>query len=173
MHPSHERLNPSGRLCVAEEHYSVLQQRSGLRDDATNSVAHPLQQCIACCDSAQHGLCDDATESVANPLQVRAATQRTLVPIRCNSALRVATALRTTTQQPVATQCSLPWFRRSCCSAAQRVATQRDLLQQTAVRCHGPQRVATCCSDRNAVSPVATDRGPLQQTTACCNRLQR
>jgi hypothetical protein len=133
-----------------------------------------------CCNSAQHGC---------------ATTQPTALPIRCNSAARVATALRTTTQQPIATQGSLPWRNRTCCSAAQRVATQlallqpttaccnllrctacaaairpdatqHNLLQQTTVRCNGLQPVATCCSDCNAGRSVAIDHSPLQLVAA-------
>ena len=152
IHESHERLNPSGRSCVAEEHYSVLQQRSGLRDDATNSVAHPLQQPIACCNSAQ----------------VCATTQPILLPIRCNSASRVATALSATTQncctraQSVATAYRVlrqRSVRQRRTAARERSLLQRRMLQQRTIllqnrsTLHSLQRVAT-------VQPAATDHSP-------------
>jgi hypothetical protein len=118
----------------------------------------------ACCNSAQHGC---------------ATTQPTAFAIRCNGASPVATALRTTTQQPLATQCSLPWRNRTCCSAAQRVAMQRDPLQPTTACCNLSQRCSqysVCRSNParcNAAQPVATDHSSLPWATARCNLLQR
>jgi hypothetical protein len=101
------------------------------------------------------------------------------------SASPVATALRTTTQQPIATQRSLPWRNRACCSAAQRVATRRNLLQQTtarcnllqrlqrcAIRCNRPQPAATCCSAAQRVPQQsdATQHNLLQRTTTAARR---
>ena len=67
VHPSHERP-PSGR-CGSQRSIACLQQHSGLRNDATNSVAHPLRRRIACCNSAR---------------QDRATTQPTWSPICCS-----------------------------------------------------------------------------------------
>ena len=142
-HESHERLNPSGRLCVAEEHYSVLQQRSGLRDDATNSVAHPLQQRIACCNGAQ---CDNAEllhESA----------------VCCNGVSGVATALSATTQD--------------CCTRAQCVATAHRMLKQRTILLRNRstlnllQRVATV---QPVVMPVAAQGSLLWRNRTCCEK---
>ena len=166
IHESHERLNPSGRSCVAEEHYSVLQQRSGLRDDATNSVAHPLQLRIACCNSTQ----------------VCATTQPILLPIRCNSASRVATALSATTQncctraQSVATAYRVlrqRSVRQRRTAARERSLLQRRMLQQRTIllqnrsTLHLLQRVATV---RHVEIPVATQCNLLWRNRTCCEK---
>ena len=180
-----QRRNRNSCPCVATAH-RLLQQRSVRQRRTAAREYSLLQRRTACCNSAQ---------------QVRATTQPTAFPIRCNSASPVATALRTTTKQPVATQGSLAWRNRTCCSAAQRVATRRNLLQQTTARCNllqrsqhsailrqqtkghcnRPRPVATDHSPLQPVaamkatkcSPQTTDRRQLQQTTARCNRLQR
>ena len=170
-----QRRNRNSCPCVATAH-RLLQQRSVRQRRTAAREYSLLQQRIVCCNSAQQG---------------RATTQLTAFPIRCNGASPVATALRTTTQQPVATQGSLAWRNRTCCSAA-RVATQCDLLQRTtarcnllqplqccAIRCNRPQPAATCCSAVHstacaaAIRPDATQHNLLQQTTVRCHAPQR
>jgi hypothetical protein len=68
----------------------VLQQRSAwLCDDATNSVAHPLQQRIACCNSAPYHnaatCCNAGQPAVAQPNLLQRSTTC------CNAARSVET----------------------------------------------------------------------------------
>ena len=127
IHRWHERP-PSGRGGPQEEH-RLLQRRSGPCDDATNSVAHPLQRSIACCHSAR---------------QVRATTQPQQLPLRCNSASRVATALSRSVRRR----------NQHCCPY---VAAAHRVLQQRSVR---RRRTA------------ARERSLLQRRTACCNSVR-
>ena len=127
IHRWHERP-PSGR-CGPQEEHRVLQRRSGPCDDATNPVAHPLQRRIACCNSAR---------------QVRATTQPQQLPLRCNSASRVATALSRFVRRR----------NQHCCPY---VAAAHRVLQQRSVR---HRRTA------------ARERSLLQQCTACCNSVR-
>ena len=147
----------------------VLQQRSaGSCDDATDTVAHPLQQRIACCNSAQ---CDNAEllhEST----------------VCCNSATRVATALSMVVQRrnqqlfpsvAVAHACcnSAPYHNAAtCCNAGQPGVAQPNLLQRSTC-CNAGQPVATDHSPLQPVAAIAMLCDPLQPTTACCNLLQR
>ena len=128
IHPSMARAAPQRPMWAAEEH-RVLQRRSGPCDDATNSVAHPLQRSIACCNSAR---------------QVRATTQPQQLPLRCNSASRVATALSRSVRRR----------NQHCCPS---VAAAHRVLQQRSVR---HRRTA------------ARERSLLQQCTACCNSVR-
>ena len=90
----------------------------------------PLHQRIACCNSAQ---------------QVRATTQPTRLPIRCDGASRVATALSRFVRRR----------NQHCCHS---VAAAHRVLQQ---------RSAGSCDD--ATTTVAT---PLQRRIACCHSAQ-
>ena len=124
------RRNQRGCPSVATAH-RVLQRRSaGSCDDATNTVTNPLQQRIAGCSSAQ---------------PVRATTQPTRLPIHCNSASRVATALSR-------------FVRRRSQRGCPSVATAHRGLQQ---------RSAGSCDD--ATYTVAH---PLRRRIAGCNGAQ-
>ena len=147
-------LRQCNRHCchsVATAHRVVQQRSAGSCDDATGSVANPLPQRIAGCNSAQ---CDNAEllhESA----------------VCCNGAPRVATAYdyvanrstlhllqRIATVQPVvmpvATQCNLLWRNRTCCKKRTAAVTHTSAICCSAV---------PCC---NRPQPAATDHSPLQ-----------
>ena len=138
------REPPQRPMWVAEEH-RVLQQRSaGPCDDATTTVATPLQQCSACCHSAQ---------------QVRATTQPTLLPICCSGASRVATALSATSQ--------------SCCTRAQSVATVHRMLQQRTILLQNSSTLHLLQSGaavQPVVMPVASQCNLLWRNRTCCEK---
>ena len=120
------RRNQHRDQSVATAHRGLQQRSAGSCDDATNTAAHPLQQRIACCNCAQ---------------QVRATTQPTRLPIRCNSASRVATALSR-------------FVRRRNIHGCPSVATAHRGLQRRSVR----QR-----------STAAPECSRLLQRVACCS----
>ncbi len=154
---------------VATAH-RVLQQRSARScHDATDAVAHPLQHRIACCNRARCDIAELLHESVSLlqqciaccniAQQVRATTQPTLVPVRCNSASRVATALSAISQ--------------NCCPSVQSVATAHRMLQQRTIllqnrsTLHLLQRVATV---QPVVMPVAAQCNLLWRNRTCCEK---
>ena len=143
-------LRQCNRHCchsVATAHRVVQQRSAGSCDDATDSVANPLPQRIAGCNSAQ---CDNAEllhESA----------------VCCNGAPRVATAYDSVAEQfdapLVAARCSGAACCNACCNAVQPAVAQPNLLRKAHDNSDAAQYVAAQCR-------VATDRSPLQQTAA-------
>ena len=136
----------------------MLQRRSGPCDDATNPVAHPLQRRIACCNSTR---------------QVRATTQPQQLPLRCNSASRVATALsrfvrrRNQLGGPYVAAAHRVLQRRSV-RHRRTAARERSLLQQCTACCNS---VGFCCKQVDAPLVAARCSGAAC-CNACCNAVQ-
>ncbi len=127
----------------------------------SGTAAVGLQRPAACCNSAP---------------QVRATSQPNLLPIRCNGASPVATALSATTQ--------------NCCTRVQSVATAHRLLQQrSAWLCNDAtnsfshplqQRMRVATAHRllrqrpvRQRRTAARECSLLQQRIACCNSAQQ
>ena len=185
---------------VATEH-RVLQQRSaGLCDDATNAAANPLQRRLLHQILLQQRSVRLRTAATRrNPLQQRIACCNSA---HYHNTARCTTAQSDATEHRVLQQSTIPSLhsatrRRSCCgSAVQRcslfcnsVAQQRNRFQCRAVSCsrprpavadHSPLQPAvaiatqrssmfTVCH-KTAAQPVATQRHRLQPSTVRCNR---
>ena len=153
-----------------------LQQRSaGLCDDASDTIAYFLQLLIACYKCVP---------------QVRATTQPTVLPTRCNSASRFATALRRFVRRRsrhccpfVATahrlsqqRCAPP--RSTCCSTVPSDATELCVLQPSTILLlpSAADRRSTCCSavhrrhlSKRSAVPVAAECSLLRRNRTRCS----
>ena len=132
---------------VAAAHRVLQRSLAGSCNDVTDTLAHVLQQRIACCNSAQ---CDNT-----GLLHESA--------VCCNGAPHVATAYDSVADQVdaplVAARCSGAACCNACCNAVQPAVAQPNLLRKAHDNSDAAQSVAAQCR-------VATDRSPLQQTAA-------
>ena len=140
------RRNQHCRPSAAAAHRVLQRSLAGSCKDATETVAHPLQQRIGCCNSAQ---CDNA-----GLLHESA--------VCCNGAPHVETTDDSVAEQVdaqlVAARCNGAACCNACCSEVQPAVAQPNLLRKA--HDNVMHTSAICCSR------VATDHSPLQQTTA-------
>jgi hypothetical protein len=173
------RRDAPGRRCVSRP-LAVQPRSAGVCDDATSTVANPLQQRIACCYSAQQ-VCA-TTQPIRLPIRCNSAQCDDAallhqIAIRFNSASRVATAHRVLQQRSVPPHSTsapqrIPLHRSvACCNITQfRVRTRRrSTCCSAAQRCSLLQRLVSC---RGATKPRAARDNRLRRSAVRCNRPQ-